>query len=489
MTRKLYPYQSKAAWHLYHHKRQALFAGLGSGKTTVVLMVLERLLAECVIRNILVVAPIAVCKSVWRQEAQEWNRTRNLTFSLVVGTIKQRIKALQTDADIYLINYESLSWLINLEDRQKFDVLVLDESTMVQGYNSVRFAGRGKRRNPKYEKDPDNQPVWLPPVKGLKKIVGLFDRVYLMTGTPKPGEYMGLWSQMYCLDQGRQLGKTITDFRSRYYTRYGPEFYQIKLRSKKAEKEIQDKLKPLCYRISQKEVAAVLPKVTQRTYYVDLDRKTRKIYDEIENDFFIELENRPITVENVAILSNKLQQICQGSIYDDNRNVLKIHSLKIDMLDALIGDLGDRRLLVIYTFRHDIDSLVRYRNAPVLRSSMADRKFNHLVDNWNKGKYPIIYGHPASMGHGLNLQGGGFDIVFFGLTWSLDKYQQSIGRLRRSGQPNETVFVHRIACRNTIEDGIMLPRLKQRNESQRDFLNAFTRYRNDAARKLSSKSG
>ena len=475
--RKLYSYQSKAAWYLYRKKRQALFAGLGSGKTAIMLYVLEKLLAECSIRHVLVVAPIAVCKSVWRQEAQEWDRTKWLEFSLVVGSKPQREKALAQEADIYLSNYESMSWLINYKGlKPDFDVLVLDESTMVQAYGSVRFAGKGKRVNPKW-KDDHSLSKFIPPVKGLKKVVGDFERVYLISGTPKSGDYIGLWSQMYCLDQGAALQPTITKFKNRYYYKYGPEFYQIKLKDNDAKKEIQNRLKPLCYRISSKDVAAVLPKVVERTHLIDLSRKVRKIYTELEDDFFAEVENQPITVDNIAVKSNKLQQVCNGAIYDDDRNVIKLHNGKIEMLDALLNDLGGERALVIYAYIHDIDRLLVYDKHPILKSSMPDREFNKIVDEWNAGKHQIIYGHPKSMSHGLNLQGGGFNIIFFGLTWSLDRYQQSIGRLRRSGQRVSVVKVHRIAARNTVEDLFMLPRLKLRSQSQKEFLDSFNRYK------------
>lgn len=474
--RKLYPYQSRAAWHLFRHPRQALFAGLGSGKTGIVLHVLEKLLVGFEIQKVLVVAPVAVCKAVWRQEAQVWPKTRWLRFSLCVGNAKQREKALKEDAEIYLINYESLPWLINRSEIKEFDTLVLDESTMVQNASSVRFAGKGRRLNPKYEEGSD-LPKWLPPVTGLKKVVGNFDRVHLMTGTPKPGEYMGLWSQMFCLDLGKALQPTITKFRQKYYYRYGPEFYHIKLRDDDCKKEIQRLLKPLCYRIPSKEVAAVLPKVTERTYLVDLPAKAKSVYDELKEDFFAEIDDQPITVENIAIRSNKLQQVCQGAVYDDNKNVVQIHKEKIDMLDALLTDLGGRNALVIYSFRHDLDNLLKFRKFPVLKSRASEKELNQIIDGWNAGKYPVVYGHPGSMSHGLNLQGGGFDVIFFGLTWSLDRYQQTIGRLRRNGQKNDVVFVHRIACRNSVEDWLMLPRLRERGESQREFLKSFNRYK------------
>jgi hypothetical protein len=462
---------------LYRRKRQALYAGLGSGKTAIVLHTLEKLFSRNKIKRALVVAPIAVCKGVWRQETEKWEKIQHLRFATVFGGKQQREKGLQEEADIYLINYENIVWMLNLPNAPKFDALVLDESTMVQGYSSTRFKGKSKRRNPKWTEDNDEL-MWLPRKVGLKHVVDKFEYVYTISGTPKPGEYLGLWSQIYCLDNGAALGKNITAFRSKYYYQYGPSHYQISLRGRDEEKEIKRKIAPLVCRISDEEIAAVIPKLAQpQDHLITLPNRARRLYNELENDFFAEIEDTQITVENVAVASGKLQQVCQGAIYDDYREVKKIHDEKIEVLDALITGLGGSNCLIIYSYKHDLSRLQNYRRAPVLRSTLSDAKFIKLQDEWNSGKHPIIYGHPKSMGHGLNLQGGGHHIIFFGLTWSLDKYQQTIGRLRRSGQENEYVFVHRIACRNTLETEIMIPRLAARSESQRQFLDYFAKWR------------
>lgn len=313
---------------------------------------------ECSVHKVLIVAPIAVVKGVWRQEALEWPRTKTLTFSMVIGTPQQRLKALQAEADIYLTNYENLTWLFNLEEQFHFDAVVYDESTKLQSASSKRFAGKGRYYDEKKE-------VWVKAQKGVKHVAADFDYRYIVTGTPKPGEYSGLWSQVYCLDQGEALLPTITAFRHKWYYQYGPQFYQLAIRDDEAKEEIKSRLKDICYHIPRKEVAAVLPKVVERTYHVELPPKVRSVYDELEEDFFIAFddidedgEEYVVTVANTAVLSNKLQQVTQGSIYDDKRNVKVLHHEKLDMLDALVSDLGSRNAIIIYNYQHDVDSLL-----------------------------------------------------------------------------------------------------------------------------------
>lgn len=465
MSRKLYSYQSNACWWLYTKSRAALYGGLGSGKTAVMLHVLSRLVYSLEVQTIMLIAPIAVCKAVWRQEAALWPKTRGLKFSLVLGNPKQRLAALAAPADIYLMNYENITWWLN-ETNFITDCLVFDESSLIQSWSSMRFKGRGRKIHPKTREV-------LKAKKGLKHVVDKFKYVYELTGTPKSGEYLGLWSQIYCLDQGAQLGRTITEFKSRYYYQYGSEPWMIKIKSKDHEKDIRKRLRTLCYRIPDSEVRAALPEIVNRYYYVDLPKKARWQYEEIEENFFLEIEDEEILVNNIAIRSSKLQQICNGAVYSETRKVLKIHDEKIDYLDSLLSGLGSSNALVIYTFRSDLDRLLAFRNAPVLKSSMVESKFNKLKDEWNNGQHPVIYGHPKSIGHGLNIQGGGHHVIFFGLHWSLDLYQQTIGRLARTGQKAEQVFVHHIVVSDTVETELMLPRLRERDESQQTFLRYF----------------
>lgn len=455
--KQLRPYQNRACWHLYRAKRMALYAGLGSGKTIIILYVLQRLLTEGKIKKVLLVGPIAVVKSVWEQEARDWPRTAGLRFSLVLGNPKQREVALAANADIYLINYENITWLLNKTNFEA-DCLVLDESSMMKSYLSVRFRGKAG-------------------VQGLKHVCDQFEYVYEISATPKPAGYEDLWPQIYLLDQGFRLGKNISAFRKRWYFQYGRESWMWKIKGPEAEQEIRNEIADICYRISDKEVAAVLPDTQEITHTVDFAPKVRKDYKFIEDEFFLDIGDAEITVNNAATMSGKLQQFCNGAVYTDDEQVQPVHDEKLQMLDALIEDLGGENVLIIYSFRHDLERLQSWRNAPVLSNKLSTTKFNQLRDEWNAGQHQIMYGHPRSMGHGLNLQQGGHHIIFFGLPWSLEGYQQTIGRLARSGQQQSTVFVHHIVVSDTIETEVMLPRLRQRDASQHALLEFLARWR------------
>ena len=474
MTRKLYKYQSRACWWLYTKPRAALYAGLGSGKTAVMLHVIARLHAQLQSFSTLILAPVAVCKGVWRQEAAEWPMTQKLKFSLITGNPKQRLAAIEQPADIYLLNFENITWWLN-ETNFIPDCLVIDESSLIQSWSSMRFKGKGRHIHPKTGEV-------VKAKKGLKHVVDKFRFVYEMTGTPKSGEYLGLWAQIFMLDGGQRLGKNITAFKKEYYYQYGPEPYMIKIKDKQCERDIQRRLRTICYRVPESEIRAVLPEVMPRYYSLEMPARARKLYEEIEEDFFLELEGEEITVSNIAVRSNKLRQIANGAIYTDSKEVKKIHDEKIDYLDSLINGLGDSNALVIYAFRSDLYRLLAWRNAPVLKSGLPEKEFDKLQKEWNVGEHRIIYGHPKSMGHGLNIQGGGHHIIFFGLHWSLDQYLQVIGRLARTGQVQRTVFAHHIMMANTVETELMLPRLKQRDASQQQFLRSFEDYRQKKSR-------
>lgn len=470
-NRRLYPYQREAAKWLFRREKAALFAGVGTGKTGVMLHIIWRNIMECAVRKVLVVAPIAVCKNTWISEYEKWtHHIPGLTFARVYGSKSKRLKALQEDADIYLVNYETVNWLLSLKNLPQFDMLVLDESTRIKSHSSVRFAGKPRRKDKKTK-------VWLPPITGLKAVVGRFEYIYLMTGTPKPGEYLGLWSQIYMLDKGKALERNITSFKVSHYYKYGPEHYHITLRDGH-DKKIQRAIRHLCYRIPDDEVAKYLPKVVERDYFVALPDRARKTYISVEEEFFAYFEesDEEVTVVNTAVRSGKLRQVAQGAIYTDTKSVKRLHDEKVEMLDAIVEEL-DRNVLVIYQFKSDLARLLQWSKGPVLRSTLADRTYNQIVADWNAGKTEMLYGHALSMGHGLNLQGGAYDIIFYGALWSLELYQQTVGRLRRTGQENSTVFVHRIVAADTIETGLMLPRLRKRAESQRSFLRSFNTWR------------
>jgi SNF2 family DNA or RNA helicase len=475
MTRKFYRYQKNAARFLYYRERGALFAGVGTGKTAILLHTAFRYISEGRARDALVVAPIGVVKSVWEQEAAKWPMLEGAVFSRVLGSPQQRLAALKKRADFYLINYENLTWYLNLKGVRQPDILILDESTKIKNYASLRFNGRGKRKDKKTGR-------WTRAVRGLKVAASKFKFAFIMTGTPKPGEYEQLWSQIYVLDNGKRLGQNITLFRQEHYVQYGNLPYQRALKTGH-DTIIQKKLKDICFRINEEDLDKALPKVVRRNNFIDLPSNVRSMYDEMEADAIIQLEDGEyIHAEGMGVKLNKLRQICQGALYREDGSWAKIHDEKLDMLDAMVEDL-DRNALVAYSFKSDLERMQAWRKAPILRSGMSDRDYNRVIAAWNAGDLPLLYLHPASAGHGLNLQDGGYDVIIFGLSWGLELYQQLIGRLRRTGQENPHVMVHRILTRGTVEEDLMLPRLAQASEDQRAFLDSFKRYRDKISKR------
>jgi SNF2 family DNA or RNA helicase len=252
----------------------------------------------------------------------------------------------------------------------------------------------------------------------------------------------------------------------------------FKIKGPTEELKIRRKLEDVCYRVPDEEVRAALPGIQNQYHTVKLAPAVMKKYKKLEDEFFLEVgDDKDILADNAAVLSGKLQQFCNGAVYDEERNVNPVHDEKIQMLDALVEDLGDDNAIVVYAFQHDLARLQAWREAPVFKSGLPTKQFNQLLADWNAGNLPVVYGHPKSMGHGLNLQHGGHHIIFFGVPWSLEQYEQTIGRLARSGQKQSTVFVHHIVVQDTIETGLMIPRLRERDASQQAFLRHFSRWR------------
>ena len=314
-------------------------------------------------------------------------------------------------------------------------------------------------------------------LRGLKHTAQQFKFRYICTGTPKPGEYENLWSQMYVLDFGRRLQDNITSFRGVHYHQYGSLPYQRELK-RGHDKIIENNIKDICYHVSEDQVKQALPTVVRRDYLIDLPPKIRQMYDEFEADKIIELDTGEIVEAKIAAAElNVLRQIAQGAVYTEDHSIVQLHSEKIQMLDAIVEDLGSRNAIVTYAYRHDLEKMLAWRNAPVLHSGLNAAEYKRVISAWNAGKIPLLYGFPGSMGHGLNLQGGGYNIIMFGLNWGLERYQQVIGRLRRTGQTADRVFVHRILARDTVETDLVAPRLRKASESQREFLAALRVYR------------
>ena len=380
--------------------------------------------------RILVIAPLRVARDTWPDELHKWEHLSDLRLSVAVGTETERKAALQAKADIYVINRENVVWLI--EDSGipfDFDTLVVDELSSFKNHQTKRFRSLMKVR-PK-----------------VVRIIGL-------TGTPSSNGLMDLWAEYRLLDMGQRLGRFIGQYRSTYFTpdkRNGQVIFSYKPLPF-AEKEIYAKIADIT--ISMKSTDhLIMPDLVTAEYLVKLSDKERERYDELRQDLVLKLAGGDVTAANAAALSGKLCQMANGAVYGDDGAVHYIHDRKLDALEDLIEAANGKPVLVAYWFKHDLERIsarLKDRHIPFTKLDTSDS-----IASWNEGKWPVALIHPASAGHGLNLQSGGSTIIWFGLTWSLELYQQANARLWRQGQKAETVVLHHIIAKDTIDERVM----------------------------------
>lgn len=424
MKFKPYPYQKKAIDFIMEHKRCGLFLDMGLGKTISTLMAIQELMFDCFeINKVLVIAPIRVARSTWPDEIEKWDETSNLRVSVAVGTPKKRLQAFEEEADIYVINRENVVWMVE-NIKFDFDMVVIDELSSFKNNQAKRF-------------------------KALRKVISRCDRVVGLTGTPAPNGLMDLWPQIYLLDQGRRLGKTITSYRRKYFRPGRSNGYVVYdyVPLPDAEKEIYEKIGDICISMSKEDYLNMPDRIYQMIA-VELDKKAFGYYKRLEKEAIIELSDNDVILANsAASASNKLQQIADGAVYTEKKDYVEIHDSKLDALEDLIEAANGQPVMVFYQFKHDKE---RIENRFETRSIENEKD----VKDWNEGKIPILLAHPASIGHGLNLQHGGHIIIWFGLTWSLELYQQANDRLYRQGQA-KTVMVYHIVAKGTIDTGMI----------------------------------
>lgn len=365
-----------------------------------------------------------MAEDTWSREADKWDHLRDLRISKILGTAKQRQAGLNADADLYIINRENVVWLIE-QGRQafKFDMVIIDELSSFKSAQAKRF-------------------------KALRKAMPLVNRAIGLTGTPAPNGLLDLWPQMYLLDQGERLGKTITGYRQKYFRpdKYnGPVVYSYKLLPG-AEDAIKEKISDICVSMSAKDYLD-LPERTDNYIHVILSDKEKKQYREFEKQLLLEVDGEEISASTAAVLSNKLLQFANGAMYTDNGGYVDIHDAKLEALKEIIDTANGKPVLVFYSFIHDKERIKREIKAQELEDSST-------IEKWNKGELPVLLCHPASAGHGLNLQAGGNIIVWFGLTWSLEFYQQANARLHRQGQ-TERVIVHHLITDGTMDEQVV----------------------------------
>lgn len=445
---------------LHKHPRCALFLDMGLGKTvTTLTVVMKRIWGDFSINKCLVIAPIRVAEDTWSREADKWDHLQGLRVSKVLGTPKKRIQALETPADIYVINRENVVWLVEyLGIDWDFDAIVIDELSSFKSAGTKRF-------------------------KALRKVINRAKYVIGLTGTPAPNGYIDLWPQIYLIDGGERLGRTLTEFRRRYFhpgRGKGHVVYEWIINFG-AKEEIDRKLSDICLSMS-KDDWLTLPKIIYNTVPVRMDKAAKKIYNEFEREKVLPLlENRVIediesadsfvTGTTAATVSNKLMQMANGAVYQEDGTVLQIHSAKLDALEEIAEANPGQPLLVFYSYKHDLDGIkTRFPSAVVLNEGDTQ----DIISRWNAGKIPMLICHPASAGHGLNLQEGGHIAVWYGLTWSLELYQQANARLHRQGQ-EQSVIIHHIICEKTVDEKVM-DALGRKDTTQRSLLSALKSY-------------
>lgn len=436
----LHAYQNKAIEFILSERRCMLALEMGLGKTTSTLTAVCDMLDGFVARKVLVVAPLRVANSVWAQETRLWEHLTHLSVSVCTGPLKARREALSLDADIYVINRENIPWLVeNYGKGWDFDVVVIDESSSFKNPSSKRF-------------------------KALRKMLPKIETMVLLTGTPSPNGLLDMWSQMYLIDYGERLGRTMTGYKQRFFE---PDYFGRKFEIRKgAAEKIHGLLADKIIHMSADDYLD-MPARIDLSVEIDIG-KALGGYQEFERTMLAQLDD-DVEVEamTAAVLANKLMQYANGALYtDDHGSWQETHAAKLDALAEIVEDNTGENMLVAYNYKSDLARLLkRFPQARVLDKSQD------TIDAWNRGEIPMLLAHPGSAGHGLNLQKGGALCVWFGLNWSLELYQQFNARLHRQGQTRPVRIVH-IVAKDTI-DGRVLSVLRDKDASQASLLNAL----------------
>ena len=447
----LHKYQKVCIEHIITHPFCGVFLDMGLGKTISTLTAIEQLMYDyCEVNSVLVIAPKRVAETVWEEEAKKWDHTRHLTFSKIIGTEKQRMAALKKKADVYIISRDNITWLCSLyAARLPYDMLVIDELSSFKAHQTQRF-------------------------KSLRLARPWFKRVVGLTGTPAPNGLINLWPQMYLIDRGERLEKTITAYRSRYFRPGASNGYVVYSYNMlpESEKLIQDKISDICISMKAEDYLE-MPERIDNFVKVVMPDKIMDAYKKFERENVITLVNdinkgtTTVNAVNAAALSNKLLQFANGAMYDENKNVVPVHDLKLEALKEIIESADGKPVLVAWTYQFDRDRIINYfRNL-----KPRELKTAQDINDWNAGKVQLMLAHPASAGHGINLQAGGNTIVWYGLTWSLELYQQFNARLYRQGQRQRTIIHHIVA--SGTEDENVVKALKSKDRVQNNLMNSI----------------
>lgn len=415
-----HPYQKYCIDRVISDNELGLFLDMGLGKTVITLTAVNELkYNRFAVKKILIIAPKKVAEATWSKEASKWDHLRHLRFSLVLGNLTKRIRALNMPADIYIINRENIPWLVDYyRNAWPFDMVVIDESSSFKNHRAKRF-------------------------KALKMVRGHIRRIVELTGTPAPNGLIDLWAQIYLLDGGKRLGRSISGFRERYFNpdqRNAQQIFTYKPKDG-AGAAIESLIGDICISMKAEDYLQ-LPDIIYDDIPVVLDPAAKRQYQKLETEMLITVDENTIDAGSAAVLSNKLMQLCNGAVYDDSGKTVEVHGCKLDAFDELIEGLNGQPALVFYNFQHDKDRIMKR----LAGSGLKVRELRSPKDetDWNSGKINVLLAHPASAAYGLNLQDGGNHVVWFGLNWSLELYQQANKRLHRQGQ-KQKVIIHRLS--------------------------------------------
>ena len=441
MEFKPYPYQATMIDYIEVHEVSALFLQMGLGKTVITLSAIHNLMFNSFeVKKVLIIAPIRVARDTWPDECEKWEHLKLLRYSTVIGSVKERTQALKEKADIYFINRENIDWLVNKSNIPfDFDMVVIDELSSFKSHTAKRFKAL----------------IQVRPY--IKRIVGL-------TGTPSSNGLMDLWAPFRILDKGERLGRFISHYRQTYFNpdkRNGMIIYSYKLKPG-GEEAIYDKISDITVSMKAEDYLE-MPELIMNKVPVELSAKEQAIYDQLKRDMLVTLGDKEIDAVNAAVLSGKLLQMASGNVYGEEQQSIHLHDRKLDALEDLIEGANGKPLLVVYWFKHDLERIKE-------RFEVRELKSRQDFRDWNQGEIPVAVIHPASAGHGLNLQSGGSTIVWFTLTWSLELYEQTNARLYRQGQ-SESVVVHHIVTKNTLDEYV-LKALENKSQSQNALINA-----------------
>lgn len=444
-------YQEYAVRFIKDHKEAMLLLSMGLGKTVISLTAILSLMFDSFeVGKVLVIAPLRVSRTVWPEERKQWDHLNFLRMSVVCGSAKERVAALQTPADIYVINRENVKWLVDFLERNHkawpFDMVVIDELSSFKNHQSQRW-------------------------KALRKVRPRIKRVVGLTGTPAPKGLMDLWAEVFLIDNGERFGRFISRYREAYFkpadmNPYTGVVYSYVLRAG-AEEEIYDRISDIS--VSMKAADYLdMPECITVNRVVEMDPAEKRLYDQMKDQLIIKLDGKEIDAANAAVLSGKLLQMANGAIYTDDGEMVAIHDKKLLMLSDLIEQANGQNVLVAYWFKHDHDRIMEHLSAEGYEP--RDIRSDQDIADWNAGKIQVGLISPASAGHGLNIQKGGHLLIWFSLVWSLELYQQTNARLWRQGQ-KDTVVVQHIVTAGTIDERV-LKVIEQKSQDQNALIDA-----------------